>query len=101
LKKLKLREVITLKAIYGGLSDTNNPLKNPELIQFTRTDEGELETLSLRDRPYVEGSVGILNIFKVLRIDVIKRFTYLDNPNVPDLWGVRGLGIRGRVSVEF
>ena len=101
LKKLKLREVVTLKTIYGGLSDGNDPNKNPELIQFTKTDEGIAETFSLSEKPYVEGSVGVLNIFKVLRIDLIKRFTYLDNPNIPHLWGVRGLGIRGRVYVEF
>ena len=101
LKKLKLREVITFKMIYGGLSDENDPNKNPELIQFTRTDDGIAETFSLRDKPYMEGSVGILNIFKVLRLDLIKRFTYLDNPNVPEIWGIRGLGLRGRVYVEF
>ena len=49
----------------------------------------------------MEASVGILNIFKVLRIDAIKRLTYLDNPNVPSLFGSRGLGIRARVAVEF
>ncbi len=112
-KKLKLREVVTLKMIYGGLSDGNNPNKNPELIQFTNQvdDNGEIvinengepvkETFSLSDRPYIEGSVGILNIFKVLRVDVIKRFTYLDNPNIPRMFGVDGLGIRARVYVEF
>lgn len=101
LKKLKLREVITFKSIYGGLADDNDPDKNPNLIQFTTTDDGTPETFSLRDKPYMEASVGILNIFKVLRLDLIKRLTYLDNPNVPEIWGVKGLGIRGRVYVEF
>ena len=112
-KKLKLREVMTFKMIYGGLTSGNDPNKNPELIQFTNqvdgngnivTDEnGEplKETFTLSDKPYIEGSVGILNIFKVLRIDLVKRFTYLENPNIPRMFGVDGLGIRARVYVEF
>ena len=101
LKKLKLREVVTFKSIFGGLRDENDPTKNPNLIQYTTTADGQPETFSLSGTPYIEASVGVLNIFKVLRIDLIKRLTYLDNPNVPSLWGSRGLGIRGRVYVEF
>lgn len=112
-KRLKLREVVTLKMIYGGLTDDNDPNKNPGLIQFTNQidDNGEVildengepqkETFTLSDRPYIEGSVGVLNIFKVLRVDLVKRFTYLDNPNLPEMFGVKGLGIRARVYVEF
>ncbi len=112
-KRLKLREVVTLKMIYGGLSDGNDPNKNPGLIQFTNQidDNGEVildengdplkETFTLSDRPYIEGSFGILNIFKVLRVDLVKRFTYLDNPNLPEMFGVTGLGLRARVYVEF
>jgi len=105
---------MTFKMIYGGLSDGNDPNKNPGLIQFTdqvNPDTGEIirdengdplkETFTLRDKPYIEGSVGILNIFKVLRVDLVKRFTYLDNPNIPRMFGVDGLGIRARVYVEF
>ncbi len=112
-KKLKLREVVTLKMIYGGLSDSNDPNKNPNLIQFTNQiddngepildENGELlkETFTLDDKPYIEGSVGILNIFKVLRVDAVKRFTYLDKPNVPNMFGIKGFGIRARIYVEF
>ena len=112
-KKLKLREVVTLKMIYGGLSDSNDPNKNPNLIQFTNQidengepildENGELlkETFTLDDKPYIEGSVGVLNIFKVLRVDAVKRFTYLDKPNVPNMFGIKGFGIRARIYVEF
>ncbi|MFK7981333.1 MAG: DUF5686 family protein [Saprospiraceae bacterium] len=112
-KKLKLREVMTLKMIYGGLSDSNDPNKNPGLIQFTNQvgengepildENGNLlkETFTLNDKPYIEGSVGILNIFKVLRVDAVKRFTYLDKPNVPNMFGIKGFGLRARVYVEF
>ena len=38
--------------------------------------------------PYVEASVGIENIFKVLRVDYVRRFTYTDLPGVSK-WGIR------------
>jgi hypothetical protein len=43
----------------------------------------------------MEASVGISNIFKVLRIDLVKRLTYLENPDAPN-WG-----IRARARFEF
>ena len=32
--------------------------------------------------PYLEASVGLENIFKILRIDYYRRLTYLDQPNI-------------------
>ena len=100
-KKLKLREVITLKMLYGSLSDSNNPNLNSQLVQFPTNAEGEPIMFTLEGEPYIEGSFGLLNIFRFLRVDFVKRFTYLDNPKVPNLWGVNGLGIRARIRVEF
>jgi len=101
LKKLKFREVITFKAIWGRLTDKNDPNKNPELIQFVRNEEGKLETFSLESKPYIEVSAGVKNIMKFFRIDVIKRLTYLDKPDQASLFGSKGLGIRGMVKFEF
>ncbi|HFA48469.1 MAG TPA: carboxypeptidase-like regulatory domain-containing protein [Bacteroidetes bacterium] len=100
-KKLKLREVLTVKGVWGKLSDKNNPLKNPGLIQFIDDDKGEQQTFTLEKKPYIEVSGGIKNIFKFGRIDVVKRLTYLDNPNMPVLFGVKGMGIRAMVKFEF
>ena len=74
---------------------------NPELIQFTRNAAGQQETFALDEGPYAEASVGIANIFKVGRVDLVQRLNYLDNPNVPQLFGTRGLGIRFMVKFEF
>lgn len=100
-KKLKLREVITFKGVWGSLRDANNPNLSPELIQFTRDVNGAQETFTLDEKPYMEASVGVTNIFKVGRIDLVKRLNYLDNPNVPTLFGSKGLGIRFMVKFEF
>jgi hypothetical protein len=101
IRKLKLREVFTFKLLYGKVSDKNNPSIHPELIQFPTDDFGNTLTFNLINEPYMEGSVGIANIFKVLSVDLVQRFNYLDNPNIPVLFGVKGLGIRFRMGLEF
>ncbi|ACT93772.1 DUF5686 and carboxypeptidase-like regulatory domain-containing protein [Dyadobacter fermentans] len=88
LKKLKLREVVSFKGLVGGLRDENNPAFNPGLYRFASDADGRPITYTLSREPYIEGSVGIANIFKLLRVDLVKRFTYLDNPNVSE-WGIR------------
>lgn len=85
IKSLDLRELVSVKAIYGGLSDKNNPKLHPDLIQFPVYSNGISRTYTLGDDPYVEGSVGIGNIFKVIRLDLIKRFTYVRNPEISTL----------------
>ncbi len=87
LRKLKLRELLSMKIIYGGISDKNNPDKNPDLIKFP-TAAGVPTTFSLSKKPYIEGSVGVGNIFKLFRVDLIRRFNYKENPNI-STWGVR------------
>lgn len=101
LKQLKFREVITFKGVWGSLSDQNNPTINKDLIQFIQNTNGEVETTTLQSKPYMEASVGILNILKFGRIDLVKRLTYLDAPNVPVLFGAKGLGIRFMLRFEF
>jgi hypothetical protein len=56
---------------------------------------GEPTTFSLEKKPYLEGSVGITNIFKLARVDLVKRFNYLNNPFVTPL------GIRVRFKFDF
>jgi hypothetical protein len=96
LNKLKLREIVSFKAIYGGLRDENNPEKNNDgIYKLPSYENGTQRTYSLNKEPYMEGSVGLGNIFKVLRVDLVKRFNYLNNPEVTE-WG-----IRARVKLDF
>ncbi len=95
IRKLKLREYVTFKGLYGGLRSENDPTKNPSTFQFPVNADGVPTTYSLGKTPYMEGSIGIGNIFKVIRIDAVRRFNYLDNPNVSKY------GIRARVQFEF
>lgn len=88
IRKLKWRETITFKALWGSVSDENLPQNNPSLFRFPVNNEGVPTMYSLNDGPYMEASVGIENIFKVLRLELIRRINYLDHPDAPK-WGVR------------
>jgi hypothetical protein len=95
IKKLKLREVAGFKLLYGGVRKENNPAYNKNTFLFPTDEDGRTTTFSLDNKPYLEANVGIGNIFKVLRVDLVKRLTYLENPNAPN-WG-----IRTRVKFDF
>ncbi len=104
LRKLKLREIVSFKMLYGRITDDNNPGEHDDLIQFP-TDENGIPTTQPLDEagegPYMEASVGVSNIFKILTFDLVKRLNYLDGPNKPSLFGVKGLGFRFRAGLEF
>ncbi|MCF6364859.1 MAG: DUF5686 and carboxypeptidase regulatory-like domain-containing protein [Bacteroidales bacterium] len=95
IKRLKLRETISFKAIKGNVTDKNNPLITDGLMNFPTDIDGNTSTFTLTSEPYVEVSVGVGNIFKFFRVDLIKRVTYLDNPNVSEY------GIRARFKFDF
>ncbi|MFL5744832.1 MAG: DUF5686 family protein [Niastella sp.] len=88
IRNLKLREVAGFKMVYGGVRRENDPTYNKETFLFPTDENGQTTTFSLAGKPYMEASVGISNIFKLLRVDLIKRLTYLDNPDAPK-WGIR------------
>ena len=77
LKKLKWREVVTCKALWGSVND-----KNRKTLIFPTT------LSSLGSEPYVEVTAGIENIFKVFRIDALWRSTY-HRPKAIDNFGVK------------
>ena len=83
LKKLKWREIVSCRGLYGHLSDKNNPALSDGLFAFPIEN-----TQTMGKTPYVEAGVGIENIFKVLRLDYIWRLTYRDSPGI-DRSGLR------------
>jgi hypothetical protein len=88
IRKLKWREFVTFKALWGDVSAKNRPENDPDLLRFPVNDDGIPTMYRLDDGPYMEAGVAVDNIFKLLRIDLIKRINYLDHPDVPE-WGVR------------
>lgn len=88
-KWLRMREVVSFNGIFGSLSDKNNPALTPGLFLFP---DG---TRPLGNTPYMEASVGLENIFKILRIDYYRRLTYLDEP------GIKKGGVRIALRFSF
>ena len=96
IKKLKWREMFRIRGLWGTLTDKNNPYKsnNPGLFLFPMRD-GVPTSHVMGDTPYVEASVGIYNIFKLLHIEYVRRLTYTDIP------GVKKGGIRFMILMIF
>lgn len=77
IKKLKWREVVTGKALWGSVNDRNrSTLIFPSTLHALGTD------------PYIELTAGIENIFKVFRVDFLYRATY-QNPKASNNIGVK------------
>jgi hypothetical protein len=88
LRKLKLREIASVKILYGQVSPQNRPTEDSGLLRFPTLPDGTPLTYTLENKPYIEASLGIGNIFKFLRVDFVRRFNYLDHPGTSK-YGVR------------
>lgn len=77
IKKLKWREVVTAKALWGSVNE-----RNRRTLIFPSTLN------ALGNEPYIEVSAGIENIFKVFRVDALWRSTYLRDRPI-DNFGVK------------
>ncbi len=83
IKKLQWRLVTTGRITYGAISSRHSS----EMILPTFTKQ-------FGNVPYAELAVGIENIFKVGRVDLVWRVTHLDP-------GMSPLGIRARWALNF
>ena len=76
IKKLKWREYISVKGMWGSLTDKNNPLlqRNQNDRMLFQFPSGAREFRN--NEPYWEVTVGVHNIFKLLAIDYVRRMNY-------------------------
>jgi hypothetical protein len=91
LKRLKMREVLSFRGLWGKLTDKNDPSLNPELLQFP----ANALCMKMGKRPYMEVGVGLDNILTFLRVDYVWRINYRDTP------GINRSGVRIAMHFTF
>ncbi|MBK5194444.1 MAG: hypothetical protein JJE08_00200 [Proteiniphilum sp.] len=75
LDRLGIKELLSLRASYGRLSDKNDPEQSSHLYTFPAASQRYGST------PYLEGTIGITNVLGLLRVEYVHRFTYRDLPD--------------------
>lgn len=80
LKKLKWREYIGVKVLWGKLTDKNNPTLDSNAGDSRLMQFPEGCYVMDPDRPYVEYILGIHNIFKLLHVEYVHRCNYTSLP---------------------
>jgi hypothetical protein len=76
-RRLKWREVVGAKIAFGSLDERHR--REMEFLPYM---------FDLNGGPYAEASIGLENILKIFRMDLVRRLTYLNNPNVSN-WALR------------
>ena len=94
IRKLNWREVVGFRGMFGNLSEKNRPdnANTGSLYKFPYEDE---TYHYLGGTPYMELSLGVENIFRVLRVDYVRRLTYRNYP------GIDKEGVRIQLHMQF
>ena len=80
LRKLKLREILEFKGLWGTLSDKNNPYL-PENQSSSRLMVFPSNSFIMDGKhPYFEYAVGVQNILSLIQIEYVHRINYLYLP---------------------
>ncbi len=83
IRKLKWRTVATFRTLWGTMSDENLAANAPNLYDEDANARNTYIGFQVPNRrPYMEAGVGIENIFKLLRVDVMWRLNYLEREDV-------------------
>ena len=78
LRKLKWREWLSVKCLWGKLTDKNNPFLAENVGNSILMEFPEGSHVMNPKTPYVEVSFGIHNILKLLHVEYVRRLNYLD-----------------------
>jgi len=88
LRKYNLREIVSLRGVWGEISNENVALS-------TTSNPNSIPLVAPNDKVYYEYGFGVGNIFKVFRIDFNFRGNYLENENA------RKFGVTGTFGFYF
>jgi len=90
MRKLKWREVASIRGLAGTLDAKNKEYNHNYLNEFDSK-----QSMYEVNKPYFEAGIGIENIFKVFRINAMWRLSYLDHKNISKF------GIMGTMQIYF
>ncbi|RED50394.1 carboxypeptidase-like protein [Seonamhaeicola aphaedonensis] len=91
LRKFNLREIVSIRGVWGDISDKNVALS-------TTNNPFNIPLVAPSDKIYYEYGLGIGNIFKVFRIDFNFRGNYKDETLYPN---ARKFGVTGSFGFNF
>lgn len=95
LRELKWREWLSVRCLWGGLSDRNNPLlaenAGSSLLMYFPEGCYVIDP----HHPYWEISLGVHNIFKFLQVEYVRRMNYNYLPTA------HKHGVRFRIKLSF
>ena len=80
LRKMKMREIIEFKTLWGTLSDKNNPFLAENLGSSKLMVFPENSFVMDGHKPYMEWAIGVQNILSLIQIEYVHRINYLDLP---------------------
>lgn len=87
--RMKLREELFFRGIWGALDDRNNPnVDTSGRIFMFPTDYSKATATPMTSVPFIEIGAGLTNIFRLMSVSWFQRLTYTDTPDV-DLFGIR------------
>jgi len=90
MRKLKWREVASVRGLIGSLDEKNRQYNHNYLHEFNSS-----EHMYEVNKPYFEAGVGVENILKIFRINAVWRLSYLDHSNISKF------GILGTMQIYF
>ncbi len=102
-RKLKWREVVGTNFIFSSLSKKNyfrNNTDNPQGFLPQNMNLTSFKTMNM-NTPYVEIFYGVENILKIIRLTIYHRLNYLEGDDVPKLFGVKGMYLKGSFFVSL
>lgn len=81
LRRLKWREYLSFRTLWGALSDKNNPELErnggSRLLMYMPEGSHVMDS----GEPYMECAVGVHNIFKILHVQYVRRLNYTGLPS--------------------
>ena len=80
LRKMKLREILEFKGLWGTLSKKNNPFVRENFYSNQLMVFPENSFIMDGKKPYWEYAIGVQNILSLIQIEYVHRINYLNLP---------------------